>query len=54
MKTPIGALQARFEQWPDELLTLALLTGAALIALLALQPGHPYAKALVLAYIVFP
>ena len=51
---PWKALTADFEQWPDELLTLALLTGAGLLILIALRPGHPWQKAFTLAYIVLP
>jgi hypothetical protein len=43
-----------FKQWPDAVLTLALLAGAAVIILVALQPGHRLLKATVLAYIVLP
>lgn len=54
MRNPISALQARFESWPDELLSVALLTVAAGLALLALQRDHEWLKAAALAWVLFP
>jgi len=54
MLTIFAQLHRRFASWPDEVLSLALLASAVVIAIIALVPGHVMFKALVLAYVVFP
>jgi hypothetical protein len=46
--------QQIFSDWPDAVLSGALLVAAAIIIYVALQPGEKLAKALVLAYVIFP
>ena len=54
MRNPLAALQARFDAWPDELLSVALLTVAAALVVIALQPGKPALKAITLGWVIAP
>ncbi len=47
-------LHETFADWPDAVLSGALLVAAAIIIAIALQPGDRLAKAIVLAYVIFP
>ena len=47
-------LQRELQGWPDELITGALLTAAAILLIVALMPDHGIFKAAVLAWVVFP
>ncbi len=47
-------LHKRFASWSDEVISLALIASAVVIAVIAFMPGRVLFKALVLAYIVFP
>ena len=54
MRNPLAALQARFDAWPDELLSVALLTVAAALVVIAFQPGKPALKAVTLGWVIAP
>lgn len=43
-----------FTDYPDAVLTLALLAGALVVVAVAVQPGHHLLKASVLAWILLP
>lgn len=47
-------LADNFKTWPEATLTAALLGLALVAAIIALLPGRPVLKAIVLAWLVFP
>jgi hypothetical protein len=49
-----AALSQSLTQWPDVVLSCALLGAAAFLVLLAITPGHQAFKATVLAYVILP